>query len=58
MGGLFAINILFSNIAEVRFASGSKAFAYWGLRFATSTQNVVEIVRKKGQESGHISIER
>ena len=48
MGGPFAINIPFSNIAEVRSASGSEAFAYRGLRFATSTQNVVEIVRKEG----------
>jgi len=48
LGGPFAINIPFSNIADAKSASGSKAFAYWGLRFATSTHNVVEIVRKKG----------
>ena len=27
---------------------GSKAFVYWGIRFATSSKGVVEIVRKKG----------
>ena len=48
LGGPFAINIPFSNIADAKSASGSKAFAYWGIRFATSTRNVVEIVRKKG----------
>ena len=48
MGGPFAINIPFSNIKEAKPASGSKAFAYGGLRLATSTRHVVEIVRKKG----------
>jgi len=48
MGGPFAINISFSNIEEAKLASGRKAFAYRGLRLATSTHHVVEIVRKKG----------
>ena len=48
LGGPFAIRIPFSNIADARSASGRKAFVYWGIRFATSTRNVVEIVRKKG----------
>ena len=48
LGGPFAFNISFSNIREVRAASASKAFIYWGLRFATSTRGMVEIVRKKG----------
>ena len=48
LGGPFAVNILFSNIKEVRSVSGGKAFAYWGIRLATSTHYVVEIVRKKG----------
>lgn len=48
LGGPFSINILLSNIAEVKPASSRKVFAYWGIRFATSTSNVVEIVRKKG----------
>jgi len=48
LGGPFAINIPFSNIAEAKPASGRKVFVYWGQRFATSTRHVVEIVRKKG----------
>ena len=48
LGGPFAINIPFSNIAEAKPASGRKVFAYWGIRFATSIHHVVEIVRKKG----------
>lgn len=48
LGGPFALNIPLSNIREVRQASSSKAFAYWGIRFTTSTHYVVEIVRKKG----------
>jgi len=48
MGGPFAINIDFSNIEEAKPASGRKAFAYGGLRFATSIHNIVEIVRRKG----------
>ncbi|MFC1995368.1 hypothetical protein ACFLVM_00610, partial [Chloroflexota bacterium] len=48
LGGPFAINIPFSNIAEAKSASGSKAMIYSGLRLATSTHHVVEIVRKKG----------
>ena len=48
LGGPFAINIPFSNIREARAASSHKAFIYGGLRFTTSTKNVVEIVRKKG----------
>jgi len=48
MGGPFAINISFSNIEEAKPAAGRKAFAYGGLRLATATRNVVEIVRKKG----------
>jgi hypothetical protein len=48
MGGPFAINISFSNIEEAKPACGRKAMIYSGLRLATSTQHVVEIVRKKG----------
>ena len=48
MGGPFAVNISFSNIEEAKPVAGHKAFAYGGLRLATSTSNVVEIVRKKG----------
>jgi len=48
LGRPFAFNIPFSAIRDVRSASGSKAFAYGGLRFATSSRSVVEIVRHKG----------
>lgn len=48
LGGPFAINIPLSDIVAARPASARKAFAYGGLRFATSTQNLVEIVRRRG----------
>jgi hypothetical protein len=46
--GPFAWNIPFSTVKEVRSASGAKAFAYGGVRFATSSKNVVEIRRSRG----------
>ena len=48
LGRPFAVNIPLATIKEARSASGSKAFAYWGVRFATSLKNVVEIVRHRG----------
>lgn len=48
LGSPFALNIPFHDIAEARSVSGWKAFAYRGIRFATSTQSVAEIVRRKG----------
>ena len=48
LGRPFAVNIPLATIREARSASGSKAFAYWGVRFATSSKNVVEIVRHRG----------
>ncbi len=48
LGGPFAWNIPFSTIKEVRPASGASAFAYSGVRFTTSSQNVVEIRRSRG----------
>ena len=48
MGGPFAWNIPFSTIKEVRVASSASAFAYNGVRFATSSSSVVEIRRSKG----------
>ena len=48
MGWPFAVNIAFSNIEEAKPAPGGRAFAYRGLRFATSTRHVIEIVRNKG----------
>lgn len=48
LGWHLAHDIPFSNIVDARSASGNRAFAYWGIRFATSTRFVVEIVCKKG----------
>ena len=48
LGGPFAINIPFSNIAEAKPASGRETVIYSGIRFATSIHPVVEIIRKKG----------
>ena len=48
LGWNLAHNIPLSNIVDARSVSSSKVFAYWGIRFATSTRFVVEIVCKKG----------
>ncbi len=48
LGGPLALSIPLLDIREARSISGSKAFGYWGLRFATSYRHVVEIVRRKG----------
>jgi hypothetical protein len=48
LGNPFSINIPLSTIKEVKHSSGIKAFFYLGVRFATSTRHVVEIVRNKG----------
>jgi hypothetical protein len=49
LGWPLAWNIPFTTIKEVRSASGAKAFAYNGVRFATSSKNVVEIRRSRGR---------
>ena len=48
LGRPFSINLPLSTISEARPASGIKAFAYLGARFATSSKTVVEIVRHRG----------
>lgn len=48
LGGPFAWSIPFTTIREVRLASRASAFAYNGVRFATSSKGVVEIRRSKG----------
>ena len=48
LGTPFAVNIRLSNISEAHLAPGGKALISSGIRFATSTNSVVEIVRKKG----------
>ena len=48
LGRPFKINLPLSNIREARAAAGTKAFAYRGFRFATSSKTVVEIIRRRG----------
>jgi hypothetical protein len=48
LGGPFAWNIPLTTIKEVIPASRTSAFAYNGVRFATSSKNVVEIRRSRG----------
>lgn len=48
LGWPFAFNVPFATITEVRPASGTSAFVYWGLRLATSRRSVVEIDRRHG----------
>ncbi len=48
MGGPLAVNLDFGNIKEVRPAPTRKLFVYRGIRFATSTVYLMEIVRCKG----------
>ena len=48
LGGPFAFNIPLKNIEEARHGSSGDVFFYWGIKFGTSTSNVIEIVRNKG----------
>jgi hypothetical protein len=48
LGGPVGINIPFSTIKEVKHSTGSKAWVYPGVRFATSTKYVLEIIRNRG----------
>ena len=48
LGWPFAMNIRLDTVREVRAADSWLAFAYWGIRFATSTRSMVEIVRNRG----------
>ena len=48
LGRPFAINIALTTIREARPAGGMVTMAYWGVRLATSTKSVVEIVRYRG----------
>ena len=48
LGAPLAINIRLSTIKQARHSSGSRAFFYPGVRFATSSRSVVEIVRRRG----------
>jgi len=48
LGGPFAVNIPFTDIAKTEPVQSSRAMIYWGLRLATSTRHVVEIERRHG----------
>ena len=48
LGSPFRISIPFSTIKEVKHSAGVKAYFFSGIRFATSSQYVVEIVRSRG----------
>ena len=48
LGGPLAINIPLSDISEVKSRTGIKAFIFGGIRFATSANHTVEIIRHKG----------
>ena len=48
LGGPFAVNIPLATIKEAKRSSAANAFIYSGVRFATSSKYVVEIVRSKG----------
>jgi len=48
LGGPIKISVPFAGIAELRAAEGYKSSFYGGMRFATTSRNVVEIIRRKG----------
>jgi hypothetical protein len=48
LGKPFSFSISLNSIKNVRPASAGKAYVYWGVRWATSSNNVVEIERRKG----------
>ena len=48
LGWPLYVDLSLVNISDSQITSGRKVFAYWGIRFATSTKSVVEIIRKRG----------
>lgn len=48
LGWPFTFSIALTSITEARAAAGFKAFAYGGIRWATSSRTVVELVRNRG----------
>ena len=48
LGPPLNIGISYSSIKEVRHSSGAKAYFFGGVRFATSTRYVIEIIRSRG----------
>jgi hypothetical protein len=51
LGGPIAYNIPLKHIDEARHGASSDVWFYWGIRFGTSTANVVEIVRNRGMNT-------
>ena len=49
LGTPFAVNLRFANIKKVAAGTPGSAYIYTGLRLATTTRNVVEIIPKKGR---------
>ena len=48
LGKPLAVTVPFEDIKEIKTAQGSAAFAYSGIRLATSTKHVMEIQRRRG----------
>ena len=48
LGWPLYIDISLANISDSQITSARKVFVYWGIRFATSSKSVVEIIRKRG----------
>jgi len=48
LGWPLHIDLSLANIIDSQITTGRKVFAYWGIRFATSSKSVVEIIRKRG----------
>ncbi|PPD58125.1 PH domain-containing protein [Dehalogenimonas etheniformans] len=50
LGAPVRYDIPLSTIREARPGGGAEAWVYWGLRMATSSKNVVELVRRGGMD--------
>jgi hypothetical protein len=48
LGWPLYVDISLANISDSQITSGRKVFVYRGIRLATSSKSVVEIIRKKG----------
>ncbi len=48
LGGPIAFNVPLKSIEEARHGASGDILFYWGIKFGTSTSNVVEIIRNKG----------
>ncbi len=48
LGYPFAVNVRYATIKDAHPGTASQAFIYWGVRFATSSGNIIEVVRRRG----------